>query len=97
MNWNQYSEQLKITSKDYFNTGVFIRGETSNTKGIITKIEDLIAIYSVDGSSVVNQGWEDEVGFLNNQFQVTPDNNYYQYFSYAIKSKVDYETWNKSI
>ena len=97
LNWNQYSEQLKITSKDYFNTGVFIRGETSNTKGIITKIEDLIAIYSVDGSSVVNQGWEDEVGFLNNQFQVTPDNNYYQYFSYAIKSKVDYETWNKSI
>ena len=97
LDWNEYSEQLKLSSKDYFSTEVFVRGETSNTRGLITKINDSLAIYSIDGSSVVDLGWEDESGFLNNKFQVTSDNNYYQYFSYAIKSKVDYETWNKSI
>ena len=97
LNWNEYSEQLKISTKDSFKIDSLIRGETSNTRGFIAEIEDLNAIYQVDSSSVVKKGWNRESGFLNNKFQVTPDNNYYQYFSYAIKSKIDYETWNNSI
>jgi hypothetical protein len=97
LGWNEYSEQLKISTRDSFRIDSLIRGETSNTRGFIAEVDDLNAIYQVDSSSVVKKGWNRESGFLNNKFQVTPDNNYYQYFSYAIKSKVDYETWNNSI
>lgn len=95
--WNASSEQLKISSEDTFENESLIRGETSNTKGVIISIEDFNAIYTVSASSVVKKGWNRETGFLNNKFQVTSDNDYYQYFSYSIKSKVDYETWNESI
>ncbi len=97
ISWNEYSEQLKISSEISFDTDFLIRGETSNSKGIITSIEDFNAIYTVSSSSIVKKGWNRETGFLNNKFQVTSDNDYYQYFSYSIKSKIDYETWNESI
>ena len=97
LNWNEYTEELKLSSSDAFEIDVIIEGETSKAKGTIDSVEDFDAVYTVDSSSIVKKGWKTESGFLNNQFQVTSDNNYYQNFSYSIKSKVDYETWNESI
>ncbi len=97
INWNENSEQLKISTSNSFDIDQPIRGESSGTKGTITGVIDLNAFYTVSGSSIVNKGWNRETGFLNNRFQVTSDNNYYQYFSYSLRSKVDYESWNKSI
>ena len=97
LNWNEYTEQLKISTKSSFGVNSLIIGETSRAKGTIVETEDLNAIYDISASSVVRKGWNKETGFLNNQFQVTSDNDYYQNFSYSIKSKVDYETWNESI
>ena len=97
LNWNEYTEELKLSSGDTFEVNSVIKGETSKAKGSIITVDDFDAIYSVSASSVVKKGWQSESGFLNNQFQVTSDNNYYQNFSYSIKSKVDYETWNESI
>lgn len=97
LNWNEYTEQLKISTTSSFRIDSQIIGETSKAKGSIVEVEDLNAIYTVGSSSIVRKGWNKETGFLNNQFQVTSDNNYYQNFSYSIKSKVDYETWNESI
>ena len=42
---------------------------------------------------MVNNGWEYETGFLSNILQVTHDNEYYQRFAYAIKSRVFMEKW----
>ena len=36
-------------------------------------------------------------GFLNNSLERLPDNNYYQYFSYSIKSNVDMNTWDEAV
>jgi hypothetical protein len=97
LDWNEKLERLKISTSDSFEVGNLVKGETSNARGFVIQVEDLNAVYSVNSSSVVNNGWNKETGFLNNKFQVTSDNNYYQLFSYSIKSKVDYETWNNSI
>jgi len=51
----------------------------------------------VDSFAVVNEGWQTESGFLNNSFQKTPDNDYYQYFSYSLKSKKSYSEWESSV
>ena len=53
--------------------------------------------YQVDSSSVVIEGWKDEVGFLNTQEQKIQDSDYYQNFSYVLESKVQLETWNNDV
>lgn len=97
LNWNAYTEELKLSSSETFNINSLIEGETSKGKGFIQSIADFDAVYNVGATSIVKSGWKEETGFLNNQFQVMPDNDYYQNFSYSIKSKVDFETWNDSI
>jgi hypothetical protein len=55
------------------------------------------AHYNISASSIVKKGWQVESGFLNNNFQRLHDSDYYQYFSYALKSKVQYEDWKDSV
>ena len=95
LDWNEFTEELKLSSSDIFNVNVSIQGETSKARGTIDSVDEFDAVYVVNSSAIVKKGWKSETGFLNNQFQVTSDNNYYQNFSYSIKSKVDYETWNE--
>jgi hypothetical protein len=98
LNWNKNVELLKLSTSDDFELNSIIVGESSNAKGIITRIDsNFDAVYNIESSAIVKKGWELETGFLNNQFQVIADNDYYQNFSYSIKSKVDYDTWNDSI
>lgn len=97
LSWNTDTEVLKISTSDSFEVENLIKGVTSNARGIVVEVVDSDALYSVNSSSVVEKGWNRETGFLNNKFQVTSDNDYYQLFSYSIKSKVDYDTWNTSI
>ena len=48
----------------------------------------MILTLILDYFSMVNNGWEYETGFLSNVLQVTHENEYYQRFAYAIKSRV---------
>lgn len=48
-------------------------------------------------SSKVESGWERNTGFLNDNLQRIQDNEYYQNFSYSLKSRVDYSTWNDPV
>ena len=41
--------------------------------------------------SRINTGWNDEIGFIGEEFQCLPDNDYYQNLSYSIKSEVNFE------
>ena len=43
---------------------------------------------------MVYNGGEYLTGVLNNEHQIIHDNDYYQNFSYAIRSRVPEETWN---
>ena len=48
-------------------------------------------IFTVDYSIKKDIGWETNVGMLDFDDQVTPDNDYYQNLSYSIKSPLTYE------
>ena len=85
---------LKISSKDKFSSGDIIKGLSSNTVARITNVVEFNSIYNVDSNLIRDGKWERETGFLNNNVQRIHDNNYYQYFSYDLKSKIDYEKWN---
>jgi hypothetical protein len=91
------SKVLKIQSDDDFIVGNTIRGSSSNTHGVILSVEKYSGDYSVESNSIVKQGSQTQSGFLNNDYQKIHDSDYYQFFSYSIKSKVAYDTWDEVV
>ena len=92
--WNYKVNQLKISSKDDFVVGEIVEGLTSKTQGIISTIDKFDSFFNLDTKSIVEKGWQIDAGFLNENSQRIQDSFYYQNFSYSLKSKVDYDTWN---
>jgi len=95
--WNNRIELLKLSTATEFDVGDIIVGKTSSTQGTVKSKIDFNAEVKVDAGSVVANGWKRDTGFLNNSLERLPDNNYYQYFSYSIKSKVDMNIWDESV
>ena len=92
--WDSKINYLKISSKENFVVGEVVEGLTSKTQGIISSINRFDSFFTLSSKSTVEKGWEVDAGFLNENSQKIQDNYYYQNFSYSLKSKVDYDTWN---
>jgi hypothetical protein len=88
---------IKVFTTDEFSVEKTIRGMSSNTLAKIKDIKEFDLNYNVNGSSIVRGAWNKETGFLNYNTQRIHDSDYYQYFSYAIKSKVEYDKWNENV
>ncbi len=95
--WDSDNQYLKVSTIDDFVTGENIRGESSNAVGIVKEVISFDADYKVDATSNSRKGWNSETGFLNNAFQRIHDSDYYQYFSYALKSQKDLNTWDNPV
>jgi hypothetical protein len=95
--WNRNTEVLKVSTPFDYKVGDVVRGLTSNTQGVIkTKYDFRAEIETGAGATVVN-GWSRNTGFLNDNLQKIPNNEYYQNFSYSLKSDVDFDTWNNTV
>ena len=68
-----------------------LKGNISGVIVTVTNISNQVCSFTIDPISRVGSGWLNNVGFLNDEFQNTPDNDYYQNLSYSIKSTVNYE------
>ena len=95
--WNNEIELLKVSTTKDFNVGDVLVGQTSRTQGAIKSKIDFNAEIKTGPASIVKKGWNRETGFLNYNTERISDNNYYQNFSYSLKSKVSFETWNDSV
>jgi hypothetical protein len=93
-NWDPKNNLLTVNSNDDFYSGSIIKGFTSKTQGNITSIERTDSFFETGATSKVEKGWQINAGFLNDNLQKIQDSFYYQNFSYSIKSKIDYDTWN---
>ncbi len=83
---------LKVSGSFTLKIGDLLKGETSQSTAEIREITENKGIFSVGFSNRKNIGWDDEIGKLSVDSQVTPDNDYYQNLSYSIKSPI---TWSK--
>ena len=63
----------------------------SNVSAEITSIVDNQAKFTTDFSNRQDYGWLDDIGKLNEDYQVIPDNDYYQNLSYTVKSSIEWE------
>jgi len=95
--WDNEIELLKVSTTKDFRVDDIVVGQTSRTQGAIKSKIDFNAEIEIGSSSIVKKGWNRETGFLNYNTERISDNNYYQNFSYSLKSKVPFETWNDSV
>jgi hypothetical protein len=95
--WNSTTEQLIVSSSGEFNVGSKIIGRSSGTQSIVeTKVNFNSQTLTGAGATVVD-GWQTNSGFLNDNLQKLPNNEYYQNFSYSLNSTIPYDTWNDPV
>ena len=95
--WDEKVVTLRVSSNDKFVVGDIIEGTSSKTQGIASSIKSFESYMNLDSSSKFVSGWQNDTGFLNKDIQKVQDSFYYQNFSYSLKSKVSYDTWNDTV
>jgi hypothetical protein len=95
--WNNYYGYLRVSSIQAFSLGDSFIGESSGTRGTITEVLIDNSLYDVNASSIVKEGFQKNTGFLNDGLQRIFDSDYYQYFSYSLKSEVEIEKWKEPV
>ena len=95
--WDKNNGILKISTIDTFKVGDILTGQTSNVSVILKNITQFNSYYNINSYSIVENGWNLNTGFLSDNLQRMHDSDYYQYFSYAVKSHIDYTKWNNTI
>ncbi len=91
------NNNLKVASNKNFLVGEVIVGESSGASAVIDEVYSSDVSYVVGSSSIVKKGWFKETGFLNTDTQRIADNDYYQYFSYSLKSEISFDQWEDSV
>ena len=82
---------IKIKGTYQVTEGEIVKGKKT---GVIATIKDVQlnnSKFEIDYSTSQNYQWENNVGKLNEDTQVTSDNDYYQNLSYSIKSSIEYD------
>jgi hypothetical protein len=94
LKFDEKNEFLTIETKNNFNVNSFIVGNSSKSQAFIREIFEYEEFYEINSSSIVGSGWNSQTGFLNNDLQRVQNSDYYQYFSYSLKSEVPIQEWN---
>jgi hypothetical protein len=85
------SDTVKLFGEYELKIGDVIRGNLSGTLGTIDTNLSNKARFETSYSLKKNFGWIDDIGKLDEDYQVIEDNDYYQNLSYSIKSTKTYD------
>tara|TARA_B100001113_G_scaffold48198_1_gene34702 strand:+ start:13 stop:8304 length:8292 start_codon:yes stop_codon:yes gene_type:complete len=88
---------LRVDSLVGFNTGDVLTGKFSKAGGTIESTIDYTGHFTLDTSTEKTFGWERDTGKLNDFYQRVQDNDYYQHFSYSLKSFVGINSWSEPV
>ena len=85
-------DYIKIKGDFNLVKGSKIKGIVSGTVADVTDVDRKRAKFNIDYASKLDIGWKNDIGKISEDYQVTPDNDYYQNLSYSIKSPI---TWSE--
>ena len=85
-------EFIKVTGRYYLKEGDRIKGKVSGIIADVTSITENRSRFKINYSSKQNVGWRNDIGKISEDYQVLPDNDYYQNLSYSIKSPITWDT-----
>jgi len=79
---------IKTVGSYTFNVGDKIKGKLTGTIAEIVSLDNERSKFTLNYSSKQEFGWKDDRGKLSEDYQVIPDNDYYQNLSYSVKSSI---------
>ena len=88
---------IRVDSIDGFNVGDLVTGKSSRASGIIESITQNTGRFTLGSTLKKSYGWERDTGKTNEFFQRIQDNDYYQNFSYSLKSLVGISSWSEPV
>ena len=88
---------LKVKQSDSITKDLVLTGKYSNSKGKVVKIENYNTSLKTDISAPQTIGWKKNQGNLSSVVQKLQDNDYYQRFSYSLKSNVQMSEWDSAV
>jgi hypothetical protein len=83
-------EYIKISGSYDLKDGEVIKGKTSDVLATVLNVVKSKGEYVVDYAIERDYGWNNDFGKLNEDYQFTSDNDYYQNLSYTVKSSKTY-------
>ena len=87
------NDSIKVYGTYTLSAGEVVVGKDSGAIATIKSITENKGIFKVNYGLETDYGWSNDTGKLDEDFQVLPDNDYYQNLSYSIKSPIEYEDW----
>ena len=84
-------DNLKIYGKYKLFVNDTLKGVISGTVATINTIVYNNGRFDINYALRKDKGWSDSIGRLDEDFQVLPDNNYFQNLSYSVQSSVTYD------
>ena len=88
---------IRVSGTYELSVGDIITGNESGNIATIDKIAVGVGKFKVNYSVEKELGWSDNVGKLDYDDQVIPDNDYYQNLSYTIKSPITYNEFRTPV
>jgi len=98
--WDSSNEYLKIETFDptTIQLNKLLFGQSSKSFGTVSNIVGISTVeYIFDSTRVRSNKWKNKKGFLNDNDQRIHDSDYYQYFSYALNSTVELNSWDSLV
>ncbi len=103
--WEKRDLSIALVRDDYVKVGGryklkkndLVKGFISGVIAKVISVDTKRARFKVDYSSKLNIGWNDDIGKLSEDYQATPDNDYYQNLSYSVKSPITWEQQNSPV
>jgi hypothetical protein len=90
-------DSVKVTLLDGIKVGDIIQGESSKAKAEVVSIRSFTSDITLNSSSSEEIGWRKFRGNLSTILQKLQDNDYYQNFSYSLKSKKSFTDWQSIV
>jgi hypothetical protein len=94
---NPINYVAKVESSAKVNVGDIVVGNISRSKAKISKIETYTSKLNSNVGFSIPHGWKTLKGNLSSTLQKLPDNDYYQNFSYSLKSTQPIENWESKV
>jgi hypothetical protein len=92
--WDNSNKILKVNSSKEILVDDIVKGLGSGTIGKVSEKIDVDSFYDITSVEEIRLGWQKNTGKPSLNDQRIIDSDYYQYFSYSLKSKIAYDTWN---
>ena len=91
------SDYIKTKGKFDLQKGHKIKGLISGCVADVTEVDRKRAKFNIGYSSKLDIGWKNDIGKISEDYQVIPDNDYYQNLSYSVKSPITWDEFSSPV